>query len=124
MKPVHLLMMEVGYGKGRRALPETQQHGLYTPITAELSLLSSCITPHGAVALSSHRAYWCHSGLASPGDWTRTATAGVRTGSAVMEHCSGGWGLLCRRLETVSHECTGARGNFSRHNQQLSLMRC
>ena len=124
MKPVHFLMMEVGYGEGRRALPETQQHGLCTPFTAELLLLSSCTTLHSAMAQSSHREYQCHSGLASPGDWTRTATADVRTGSAVMEHCSDGWGLLCRRLETVSCECTGARGNFSRHNQQLSLMRC
>lgn len=121
---MRFLMMEVGYGEGRRALPERQQHGLCTPFTAELLLLSSCTTLHGAMALSSHRAYPCHSGLASPGDCTRTTTDDVRTGSAVTEHCSDGWGLLRGRREMVSCECTGARGNFSRHNQQLSLMRC
>lgn len=124
VKSMHFLVMEVGYGEGRRALLETQQHRLCTPFADELLLLSSCTTSHGAMAQSSYRVYQCHSRLASPGDWSRTAIADAGTGSAVMEHCSDGWGLLCKRLELVSCECAGARGNFSRHNQQLSLMRC
>lgn len=50
------------------------------------------MTQRGSVPQSGHRAYQCHSGLAGPGDWTRTATANAGIGSAARKHCSDGWG--------------------------------